>query len=379
MPGKFALAPQMGNAGKRATFFAVLVLVCASSFNGYFTNSAFRDNSKRFNLPMLLDGSAYRPFVYRQLVPWTANVVVDAIPQSFIEKLVDWLRGIAVLHDRITGPQILADSRLTAKYYFVYYSTFLSFVCAIYFLYRVCWCATGNRTASFGAAFVFALIFPLFMTYGGFFYDHWELLFFALAFLVAMRGNAYWLPILAIPATLNKESFLLFLPVLLPVIRARRGWRVAIASVGSAALVSITLNLIVKAHFAGNPGGVVEWHVGDNLKYLLALRPYRVFDLFYGILLPRGFNLVNVLLIGELVRRSWRQLPAELRQSTLVALIINVPLFILFCFRDELRDLSMLYVPMAIMIAFYVRGRLVDGFERPFAVDRSEPVAHCAD
>lgn len=351
--------------GLRAVLAAVFVIVCASSFNGYFSYSGFRETGRRYNLTALLAGTAHQPFVYRHLVPEMANRVVDALPDAVIHKAVDQFRKLQAADLRQNGPQILPDARLTAKYYFVYYATFLCFVFATYILYLVCWSCTGHRVASLCAALVFALIFPLFMTDGGFFYDHWELLFFGLAYLIALRGNAFWLPLLTIPATLNKESFLLFLPTLIPVFRARCGWRITVSAVGAACMLGAALNLIVKAHYAGNPGGPVEWHLRQNLTFFHSLWPYRRFDIFYGVLLPRGFNLINILLLIELVRRSWRDLPVSLRQSTLIALAMNVPLFIIFGFEDELRALSILYVPLAIMMAFYARRVLSEGFEHP--------------
>ena len=346
---------RVSRAGRNFVFLVFLTLVSAASFDGYFSGSGFRDTAPRFNLTMFLDGTAYRPYIYRQLIPAAANLIVDHLPQAACDRVANrYTEHRSIGHH--AGPLPLQDTRLTAKYLLVYYISFAFLMAAIYCLYRVCLLTTGNAMASLAAAFGFALIFPLFMTDGGFFYDHGELFFFAAAYLIALRGNLYLLPLLAIPAAYNKESFLFFLLCLIPVLRSRRGWRPALISIGASLAAAAAVGFLVKRQFAGNPGGATEWHFADNVKFYFSHTPFHRIDAFYGILMPRGFNLINLLFLVEIVRRAWRNFPAELRQATVIGLVVNIPLFILFGFEDEVRSLSMLYVPYALLIAYYLRS-----------------------
>ncbi len=333
-------------------FGLIIILACLGSFNAFYARFGFRDDVARFSLQNMLNGSADRPFVYRQLVPFAANLIVDALPAKAVSGPVSMLRQWDAASHYLPGPQLFPDDRLTAKYYLVYYLTLGAFIGAICVLYRICLHCTSDSAAAILASILFALSFPLYMTVGGYFYDHWELLFFSLAFLIALRGNPYLLPLLAIPATLNKESFLFVLPMLIPLLRDRVGWRKALLAVGSAALVSAALNVWVKHHYAASPGQIMEWHLADNLAFWFSLRPLFRFGYIYGVLLPRGCNIVNLLLLIWLIRRAGRDLPPSLRQAVLVGAAINLPLFLMFCAQDELRNLSMLYVPFAILIAF---------------------------
>jgi hypothetical protein len=52
---------------------ATYYLVAAASFNGFYDKWGFRDGLPRFALVDLIDGTAHRPFVYRQLVRAIAN------------------------------------------------------------------------------------------------------------------------------------------------------------------------------------------------------------------------------------------------------------------------------------------------------------------
>ena len=332
-------------------FLALLfLLVCAASYNGFYDKWELRNQSYMSSVlgfDAIANGTAERPYVYRQLVPWAANKFADLVPASVIDRL---------LATAGKSQQALPDAHSAARIYFVRYATYLAFVAAIYALYRLCWLVTGHWIASLAAALIFALIFPLFMTVGGYFYDHWELLFLVLACLIAVRGNPLWLPLLVIPATLNKESFLAFLPALIPVLVARRGWRTTLLSVGSAAVVSAVLSSLIKAHYAGNPGDTMQWQLQKHLAFLFSLRPYYRMDTFYGIPMPRGFNLINLLLLAALVHRAWPRLPKPFQQSAWIALAINLPLFVLYCATDELRDLSFLYVTLALLLAYYIQS-----------------------
>jgi hypothetical protein len=345
-------SPVRQNSDRRVIFFLIISLACLGSFNAFYARYGFRDDVARFSLQNMLNGSANRPFVYRQLVPFAAGMIVDALPARVVSGPVGMLRQLDAESHYLPGPQLFPDDRLTAKYYLVYYLTLGAFIGAICVLYRVCLYYTSDPAAAILASIFFALSFPLYMTVGGYFYDYWELLFFSLAFLIAIRGNLYLLPLLAIPATLNKESFLLFLPMLIPLLRARAGWRKALLSVGSAAVVSAALNLLVKHHYAANHGGALEWHLPGNLVFWFSLWPLLRLGTIYGVPVPRGFNVVNLLLLIWLIRSAGRDLPPSLRQSSLVGAAISLPLFLMFCYQDELRNLSMLYVPFTILIAF---------------------------
>src|SRR5262249_26524312 len=76
---------------------------------------------------------------------------------------------------------------------------------------------------------------------------------------------------------------------------------------------------------------------------------YLRFEANYGVLTTKGFNIVGILIALLLVRSGWSRLPQTVRRHLLIALVVNVPLFLLFGFHDELRNLSML-TPGVLMI-----------------------------
>lgn len=66
---------------------------------------------------------------------------------------------------------------------------------------------------------------------------------------------------------------------------------------------------------------------------------------------PKAFTLVPMVLLLWTIWRGWRQLPAAIQRHGQVAAAINIPLYLLFCTPGELRDLSMLYVVLMLVLA----------------------------
>jgi putative effector of murein hydrolase LrgA (UPF0299 family) len=70
--------------------------------------------------------------------------------------------------------------------------------------------------------------------------------------------------------------------------------------------------------------------------------------------MPKGFNIVNVVIIVMIIGSTWQSIIKPIRQSFIIALTISVPLLIGCCWEAELRNMSLLFVPLSIMIAQYI-------------------------
>ncbi|WP_447124450.1 hypothetical protein [Glaciimonas sp. GG7] len=55
--------------------FAFFWIVAAASYSGFSGKWGLRDGSPRFGIEAMLDGTAQKPFVYRQLLPLAANFI----------------------------------------------------------------------------------------------------------------------------------------------------------------------------------------------------------------------------------------------------------------------------------------------------------------
>ncbi|WP_321961102.1 hypothetical protein [Paraburkholderia sp. J7] len=334
---------------RRALIFALYVLVAAASYCGFFSKYALRDDSTHDSIVRMLDGTADRPYVYRQLVPYAANLVDKALPASLKSSLVAHLHIEYPKHDWIVNTfERATEARNPAyvlRYYMVYGALFVALLAGMLVLRAVCADLTGHAAAATLAPLAFALAMP-----AGNFWDFPEFFFMALSVWLAARGKWLWLLLLTPVATLNKESFMFFVVCLYPFLRERMSAREALTVTGLCVLAGGAVNGVMKLHYAANPGDIAQFNLMVNLRFLADPRNYLLSDWTYGILLPKGFNVIILFALLTIARAGWKRLPRAARLHALIALAINAPLYLLFGWGDEVRALSMLYVPAALLL-----------------------------
>jgi hypothetical protein len=344
-------------ASRRILLVSVYVLVAAASFCGMYAKHSFGDGDPAASLTRIMDGTAARPYVYRQLLPTLANLGAKAIPARIQTRFVEHLALDAPAHNPLVNTFARAldprNPRYALRYYLVYALTFGALVAGMLMLRAVCLDLSGDDVAATIAPLAFALAVPMY-----YYYDCPELFFMALAVWIARRANVLWLVPLTLVATFNKESFVCFAIALYPFLRARRSRGEAFAVTGACVALGALVNVLVKWHFAANPGAPALFNLGLNLRFLADPRNYLLSEWTYGILLPKGFNVLILFVLAVLVRAGWRGLPAVVKRHAWFALAINVPLFLLFGYEDEVRALSMLDIVAALLICTSLSGYL---------------------
>lgn len=144
-----------------------------------------------------------------------ARGISALLPDEPKDKFIDHFSRHNILA-RVYGLSKI-DERYIIEYHVVFF--FESFMCLLIamFLWRKIFIdLTKNKFAGTFAACCFALLFPIFETVGGYFYDFGELLFFTLAVFFACRGSRLALIIISPIAKYNKESFLFFVLTMFP-------------------------------------------------------------------------------------------------------------------------------------------------------------------
>ena len=330
-------------------------LVSAAAFNGYFEKWKLRDGEPRYSIEMMLDGTASRPFVYRQLLPDIANAVSSKIDDDVDLTLRKLIFKNGELRTKIEMP-LATDASFIWRYHVVYYLAFLSFFLSCFSLRQVFISMGIGKLESTVAPALLVLAIPTFMTVGGYFYDLPELLFMSIAVWAALKGRWIYLLPISVIATWNKEAFLFFLLTLYPLLRVRLGRMTSALATGGAVLASGFTYLALRSRFADNLGGATELHISGALKFYTSPIELLKLEVNYGILGPKGYGLVALVVILLLCVRGWPGLPKAVRQHGLLVLLINVPLFVFFCFPGEMRNLSMLYVFLGALIATTIAG-----------------------
>jgi hypothetical protein len=342
----------------KACLFVLYFVAASASFNGFYDKwhlgeADMSGEDPRFNFEMMVDGTAYKPYIDRQMLPTLADWIDRGLPPSFETRLYN---------SQLGGPNAATDPWFDSptaenpvyffRYLLVYAGTFLFALLAVYAMRLVCTALeVPEPAAALAPAFVILLI-PYLQSVGGFFYDYSELAFFAIAVWIALRFRWWWMVPIAALGTWNKESFLLFIPTLYPFLRRRSSRPVALPAVGGLCLVCLAVYLPIRLHFAQNPGGAVETHWRDQLRFFMDWRNLAVgTEKTYGVPMLKALTVLPMALCVWTVWRGWPHLPHMVRRHGQIAAFINLPLYVLFCWPGELRDLSMLYVVFLLVLA----------------------------
>ena len=341
---------------KQFLLFTIFSLVAAASYAGFVAKWGFRDGSDRFSLERILDGTAHRPFVYRQLVPIIANEIERITPEKISTKIVNVYNfGPFRYYNKATN---LSNKTNAYKYKWIiiYWMGFFFLLVSLYLLKNTLSLFGVSEVASILAPCLFSLFLPIIQTVGGYYYDFSELFFMALVMLLMIK-NHYWLAVATVCfATLNKESFVFFIPTLFPLVTFSKNRKRFYLALGFMVIAAIFLNIWIKSIYVNNLGEVVELHLWSNIKSYLNPRTYLQFDDSYGMIAPQGFNFINLFLIFFLVKSGWHRFNLILKFHAWIALAISLPLFIAFCATNELRNLSFLYVTLVFLIAYCIES-----------------------
>ena len=364
------------SAGYRRFLLVLLYgVVAAAAFHGFYTKWRLNDGHVPHSLASMVQGTADRPYVYRQFAPALANGIQGLLSAAAVarisERLADPRRvnsrsGLAMRYPASEAMQ----APVTLRYHLVYYLTFLALLGAMAAMRSICLKAGASAPAATTAPLVVALLLPFFLTEGGFFYDFFEVLFMAWAILLAWRipvhsrvraaGRLILLAAVAAMATWNKEAFFFFVATLYPLLRLSLSRIRAAGVVAALVFVCGCVYLALRMRYAGNPGGAVSFQPGANLLHFLDPGNWFRTESTYGVALPKGLSAVMMLMIAGVAVIGWGRLPAPLRQHVLAAVAVNVPLFLLFAAEGEARNLSMLYpsllVLMAMALTAWMRG-----------------------
>lgn len=335
----------------------IAFIVASASYGGFFQKWEFRDGTTYSAIEMF-EGTAKRPFVYRQLLPSMANAVEYITPESINQKFQSWLAAEPLkrnfLYRFFPNATDSTNTEYSVRYYTLYGLSFGSLFLAIFALRALCREIYPDVPAATLAALTFVLIFPVMLTEGGYFYDMPELLFMALAVLLAIRGRILPLAIVVALATFNKESFLFFVLTLYPFLRNRFSLRATVMIEMLLLAIAVIINVVGKLYYADNIGEPVESQLVEHVLWLLKPSSYFAFEVNYGVPAPKGFNIIHVIVLAILVRSGWRYVTPAVRQHFWIALVINLPLFLAFCYEGELRNLSMLYMTLVLLFAINI-------------------------
>jgi hypothetical protein len=359
LAGFALLIVKISRANARRLWLVMFTIVLGSGVaymdaHSFLAKWAFKGDNPRDGLIALVEGSAARPFVYRRLAPELVGVVTRAALPRLPASALDYLESgsrLARYRGDWTGHESW-DRHKAVAFHVAYLLVALSFFgtllagAALLQAVRRCSWLEAVVTSSIGMCFV-----PLMFVGGGYIYDAPELMLWTTLLWVAVRGWWGLSPLLFVLMLANKESAILVLPALAPLLfwqrgwSIERGWRFVAVWLGVLGTIGIAWSLYVRMKYAQNPGGSMEFWLPGNLKFWGNPLHYFMLGPMYSpvLLSPRGANF-GLLLIALLpLRFGWNAIRQDMRWAMGIAAGILVPLLITSCYHDEIRNLSLLF------------------------------------
>jgi len=294
-------------------------------------------------------GKAYKPFVYRTLLPTTVRVLTSAIPSPVKARLTDALS---------TNPTLaqVADMQEWEREYLVEYciASVLMYAALLGFLFSLKYLFSAVLRAPPPFADLIpplALVgLPIFFKYYSYLYDLPTLLFFTLGLALMARRNWRAYLVLYPIACLNKETTILL--ALIFAIHFASPQRMSRHLFTRILAFQLVVFLVIKTAlallFRHNPGNLVEVYLDRNITLLM---PYTI------------SRVATWLVFAMAVFTNWPDKPGLLKD----ALWIAVPLWLLawlFGNLDELRAFYEVYPIIILLMAHTFAGLLGVRIER---------------
>lgn len=336
-----ALTQSSAHKIQRLIFFLICAAVCIGLLVVFIQVSEV-NNLYRARFGDMVDGTAYRPYVYRTLLPTTVRLLAGLLPDAWNAELASLPWIAAGLTTFKVEPQRALQALIAWGLMGLSLLGFaLAFRRLLTALYRL-----PDWLADLGTLLALAVL-PVFWKFG-YIYDFTTLFLFTLQLLWMAQGR--WRAYLALfPFTcLNKETAvllpLLFAVYYFPRARMERGRYVRLLA--AQAIFFVSIKLALNWVFAANPGAEAEVHWQDHVM-VVTLFPVVV----------AAYTLLVGGLVGALVGVGWRAKPLFLRWG----LIILAPLFatyFVYGFPFEFRAMYEAY-PILAALAVPTLARLL--------------------
>ena len=312
---------------KKLMMIFLILVVSAAGYCGFFLKWAFREDSPDWGIQAMLENSAKKPFIHRQLAPVVVKETVELFPDDTKERLSKNLIEKKHIEKRFAQSNI--PDKYVLEYYLMFIICFLSFFAAVWILKSLLAEILQDKVAGTAGACLFALIFPFFEVLGGYYYDCIEVLFLFLAAKFALRGNFISLFIIAPLATWNKESFFFFLATLYPLTRKNFDFKKSAAITLGTMFVAGLAYLYVKQMFINNVGDMADSRIVEHFENILDLNSYFLTDSIYGVPLPSRMFFLHIIYVVWIVKNYWQKLSEEWKNHAKFALLVNGILYFL--------------------------------------------------
>ncbi len=292
------------------------------------------NRKNEMKLDQMIDGTAHKPFVYRQLMPALVGFSTSMMPPDVRDSLISWASRSSTMSRILQRVSVPPDLFLPYVWTLIWmYASLWAFILLLRRLIDALYETTGYFVDAATIAALSGL--PSFFSYN-FMYDIPTLALFT-AGLFLMAGRQWtWFLVIFFLGCWSKETMIL-LTLIFAIhfykkahLEKRLYWKLLLMQLSLFIAVKTALAVI----FFNNPGGVVEFHLLDNLLFGYQFTTAAFLAWLFGLLL---------------ICYRWKEKPLFLKN----ALWIGVPLIILTLFLGlihETRDYGEIYPILAALM-----------------------------
>lgn len=323
--------------------YFVLIAVVAVSVTVIFVINPGINDDMHSKFEDMINGKAYKPFVYRTLLPTSVKIISQVIPGN-IKKMLTKKVEESYLLSKIFN-KLKWENRLAAEYFIatlLMYISLLGFAFAIRYLFNLFYISSKIYTNLFS---VFALLaLPPFFVYTSFLYDFPNLLLFTIGLILLKKQKwNIFIPFLII-STINKETTILLIAIFYFYYRDRLSKELFRNLILIQVLTYIAVKIVLYFIFRNNSGTFVEFHLIDH-----NLRLLKRYDLTIAVAFLTSFIFIFY---------KWKEKPSFLKVS--FSMIFPLLIFALFLgYIDELRGYYEVF-PAAIILIYNSVARILD-------------------
>ena len=376
-------------AAPGATYLTMLLLLYAIAASQAVWSFSYKWTTivehPEYSLDKIMSGEWPKPYAFRLLMRNAVSFATDRVPEAIA---VPWIERSRQALEATQGASYasMLDDRLVLAYAITLTSGFFFLFLSLILLRqisRLVYSITPvTRVVLDFSPIAFALLLTIsYRAHNGYIYDYFELfIFLSYIILVLLRKSFLTLLVLAL-AIVNKETAVLF-PLFGAAIRWSESYQLSRSAIVATLreLVVVVIGFVaIKIMLIDHAGVTTEWHFFKNLDFWFSWRPWFAVTAPHFALVPLP-KPSNVLVLGALLLMTfgyWGSKPAQVRWPLVVTALTNIPLFVFFCYKDEYRNLSLIF-PFIYLAAVHTMCRYFDEEAKPLcsSPDSAKSIAH---
>ncbi len=315
-------SPWRPTVGPKTWFVLYLgvLLVLAGMVQGTFELGT--DGYDRARLSDQIQSRAWRPFVYRALVPLTVRLLKAPIPDTTLQSIQSW----ATEQTRTNAPFL--DLLLTRV---IWYVSFVLFAFAFVSLAKALYQAKAAHL--YGLSLIALAGLPMFFACN-YIYDPSQVLLFTLGLALMARRRWCLYLVVFVLGCINKETTVLLAAIYFFTLRGSEPKTRFRCMMVAQVLLFVAIKGTISVLLRDRPGSPVEFQLDHNLA--LGARPIPL--------------VVSYLAIATAVAHDWSKKPLLLRWS-LAMLLPLMGLTLFLGYIDEYRDYYEVYPATLLLVA----------------------------